>query len=263
MKRLQKLVWIAGLISISITTSASVEVVGSLKHKKQCSPGDVIKGEIKVQNSDDEKQEIRIYQTDLLYNHEDFTMYEEAETHQRSNKAWVKFSPQTAILQGHEVRYIQYEITIPEDDSICGTYWSIIMVEGVNPLDPDLSGELNITTITRYAIQMITEAGDRGEGLLEFLRPTLIQEGQNLQLAVDIVNKGERYISPGVSMELYDEDGISVKKITAAAKGLFPTTSARFRLDLTGLKSNHTYQCLIVAAGKDEDVFGLEYTLYL
>ena len=263
MKRLQQIVWIAVIFSIPFTSIASVEVVGSLKHKHPCTPGDIIKGEIKVQNSDDVQQEIRIYQTDLLYNFEDYTVYDEDESHKRSNRTWVEFSPKTAILQAHEVRYIQYEIRVPEGDSICGTYWSVIMVQGVDPIDPEESGELTIKTVTRYAIQMITETSDRGEGLLEFLKPTLIQEGQKLILAVDIVNKGERYISPNISMELFDEQGNSVKKITASSKGLFPTTSARFRLDLTGLKNEQTYQCLIVAAGKDEDVFGLEYTLYL
>ena len=263
MKRIQQFFWIAAMSSISLTATASVEVVGSLKHKYSCSPGDVLTGEIQIQNSDDTQQEVKIYQTDLLYNFENLTMYDEEESHQRSNRQWIKFSPQTVILQAQEVRYIQFEISVPPKDSICGTYWSILMVEGVTPIDTTNSSDLNITTITRYAIQMITEAADRGEGLLEFMKPILIQEGQNLVLAVDILNKGERYISAGVSLELYDEDGNSVKKINTSAKGLFPTTSARFILDLAGLKSDHTYQCLIVAAGKDEDVFGLEYTLYL
>ncbi|MBT3750612.1 MAG: hypothetical protein HOG34_16650, partial [Bacteroidetes bacterium] len=60
----------------------------------------------------------------------------------------------------------------------------------------------------------------------------------------------------------FDESGVSVKVLKARKKGLFPTTSARFRLDLQDLQSEKTYECLIIAAGDNDDVFGLEYTLF-
>lgn len=262
MKNINLIISLVVMSCFSMSSMASVEVIGSLKHKKTGKKGELLSGEIKLQNSDDTFQEVRVYQTDLLYNYLGYTAYEEDETHARSNRSWIRFSPQSLILQPNEVRYIQYEIAIPAHDSILGTYWSVLMVEGVNPKDPDRSGELNIETITRYAIQMVTETENPGDGLLEFLDPTLIQEGENLFLAIDIENKGDHYISPALSMELFDEQGQVVKTITASRKGLYPTTSVRFTLDLEGLKPEQTYQCLIVAAGEDEDVFGLEYTLY-
>ncbi len=241
---------------------ASIEVVGSLRHIHKGISGDVYKGEIKIQNSDDLDQEVRIYQTDLLYNFEDFTFYDEPVTHNRSNAKWIQYSPKTVIVKGNETIYIQYEVSIPRNDTIKGTYWSILMVEGVLPIDPDQPGQLNINTVTRYAIQIITEIAEKGIGKLEFLEPTLITEGDQLFLAIDIVNTGEHYILPDVSIELFDEAGESVKTIKAPNKGLFPTTSARFRFNLEGIKGEKTYQTLIIAAGQDEDVFGLEYTLY-
>ena len=262
MKSTKLFISLAVCLSLSAGSMASVEGVGSLKHNTSGTRGDVSPGQIKIQNSEDKPQEVRVYQTDLLYNYEGFTEYSEEESHSRSNRSWIQFSPQSLILQPHEVRFIQYEITVPESDSICGTFWSILMVEGVNPKNPEQSGELNIETITRYAIQMVTEITDPGEGQLQFYQPTLIREGDKLYLAVDLLNTGDHYISPEVSMELYDESGQTVQKITASKKGLFPTTSTRFKLDLAGLKADQTYQCLIVAVGEDEDVFGLEYTLY-
>lgn len=99
---------------------------------------------------------------------------------------------------------------------------------------------------------------------LKFIEPTLIKGEDNKKtLAVDIENNGDHYISPELSMELYDEEGNLVKTITAPKKGLYPTTSTRFKLDLEGLPSNKTYKAMIVAAGADNDVFGLEYNLKL
>lgn len=256
-------IFLSLLFLLPLSAYASVEVTGSLKHVQNANPGEVIKGEIKIQNNDLTDQEVKIYQTDFLYNLQENTFYDEPGTNKRSNANWIQFSPKTVILKSKEARNIEYEITVPQVDTLNGTYWSILMVEGVTPIDPTQKGDLNIRTVTRYAVQIITELADRGKGSLKFLEPTLIrEEGNKLYLAVDLMNDGDRYISPEVSIELYDENGTSVKTITASKKGLFPATSTRFKLDLEGVPSKKTYTAMIVAAGQDNDVFGLEYTLY-
>lgn len=243
-------------------SSGSIEVLGSLKHLSRGNPGDTIRGEIKLHNSESTDQEVKIYQTDLLYNFEDYTFYDDPITHERSNAFWIQYSPKTVIVKSDENRFIQYEIIIPDIDTLVGTYWSVLMIEGVNPIEPDQTGELNISTVTRYAIQMVTEINEKGIGELTFLNPTLINEGDKLFLAVDIVNTGQHYISPVVSMELFDESGKSIAIIQSPKKGLYPKTSSRFRLDLKGIENKKTYQGLIIADGNGEDVFGLEYVLY-
>lgn len=251
------------LVSLSFMVEASIEVVGSLKHNKTAVPGEIYRGQIKVQNSGSTPQEVRVYQTDLMYNFEDVVLYEEPVTHERSNAFWIQFSPKTSIIQPQESIYIQYEVRVPSSDSLKGTYWSILMVEGVNPSDPNEQGKLNIATVTRYAVQMITEMTDPGHGELHFLEPSVLTEEKDLLLAIDLVNVGEHYISPEISIEFFDEAGNSVKKISASKKGIYPNTSTRFRVKLEGLASNKTYKTLIIASGNDDDVFGLEYTLYL
>jgi hypothetical protein len=251
------------LLLIPLSTHASVEVMGTLKHLHNVNPGDVIKGSITIQNNDTTDQEVRVYQTDLLYNFQDKTFYDEPGGNKRSNASWIQFSPKSVILKGKEVRNIEYEIKIPKNDSLKGTYWSVLMVEGVTPIDPAQKGNLNIRTVTRYAVQLVTEMGDKGIGDLKFMEPTLIRKDNNrLYLAIDLTNEGDHYIAPEVSIEFYDENGASVKTFTASKKGLYPTTSTRFMLDLDGLPSKKTYKAMIVAAGSDNDVFGLEYTLY-
>ncbi len=256
---------IAALIFMNIltlTSYSSIEVEGSLRHIHKGIPGDTYSGEIKITNNSDIEQEVRIYQTDLLYNYEDFTYYDDPVSHNRSNANWIQYSPKTTVVKGKSTMYIQYEVTIPKSDTLVGTYWSVIMVEGVMPIDPNQPGQVNINTVTRYAVQIVTELDNKGVGDLQFLEPTLITEGDKLFLAIDIENDGQHYIVPDVSIELFNGAGESVKVINAPKKGLFPTTSTRFRFDLEGLKEETTYQTVIVAAGKDEDVFGLEYTLY-
>jgi len=251
------------LVLFTSRAFGSVEVLGSLKQNFTANPGETVKGEIRILNNETTDQEVRIYQTDLLYNLKDQTFYDEPKQHNRSNAQWMQYSPKTVVLKAKESRNIEYEIKIPAVDSLKGTYWSVLMVEGVTPIDPNQSGDLNIRTVTRYAVQIITDMNNKGVGSLKFLEPTLIRtEDKKLFLAIDMINNGDHYISPELTMELYNEKGDLVKTITATKKGLYPTTSTRFRLDLEGLPSKKTYTAMIVAAGPDNDVFGLEYTLY-
>lgn len=263
MKTFRLFTFFSLLLFLSMTAHASVEVMGSLKHSFKGKPGDVMKGEISIQNNDDTDQEVKVYQTDLLYNLEEKTFYDEPGNHKRSNSHWIEFSPKSVILKANEVRLIQYEITVPADETLKGTFWSVIMVEGVVPIDPNQQGDLNIRTVTRYAIQMVTEMTDEGAGSLKFMEPTLVKEANNkLFLAVDLLNNGDHYIAPEISIELFDDAGESAGIITAPKKGLYPTTSTRFKLDLEGIPSKKTYKAMIIAAGQGDDVFGLEYTLY-
>lgn len=249
---------------LPLSTFASVEVIGSLKQVFNSNPGEVVKGQIRIQNNDPVDQEVRIYQTDFLFNSKDQTFYDEPGKNKRSNAGWINYSPKTVVLKSKESRMVDFEITVPKGDSILGSYWSIIMVEGVEPIDPNQGGDLSIRTATRYAVQIVNEINEKGKGLLRFLEPTLVksEDGKKLYLAVDLQNDGEHYISAELSMELYDTNGNMVKKIAVPKKGLYPTTSTRFKLDLEGIPAKKTYSAMIVAAGADDDVFGLEYTLY-
>jgi len=256
------------LFSVLFCTNilASVEVIGSLKHTFTCSPGETVSGQIRIQNSDPIDQEVRIYQTDYLYNYLDQTFYDEPgieNGNKRSNASWIEYSPKTVVLKGKESRNVDFQISVPVSDSIEGTYWSVIMVEGVSPIDPNQTGQLSIRTVTRYAVQIVNELTNKGNGRLTFMEPTLVKGDENsLFLAVDLINEGKHLIAPELNMELYDEEGSLVKTLTLERKGIYPTTSVRFMFNLEGLPSKKTYTAMIVAAGQDDDVFGLEYTLY-
>ena len=250
------------ILLLPFSSKASIEVVGSLRHVHKGVAGDVYKGEIKIQNTGSTDQEIKVYQTDLLYNYKDFTYYNTPVSQKRSNANWIKFSPKTAVVKANSSIYVQYTVTIPHSDTLKGTYWSVLMVEGVSPIQPKQSGQVTINTVIRYAIQIVTELKDRGVGRLEFLKPTLVKEGDQLFLAVDLENTGDHYIAPDVTIKLFDNEGTLVKEISAPRKGIFPTCSTRFRFNLEGIKSGKTYQTVIVAQGEGQDVFGLNYSLY-
>lgn len=252
------------LLLLPFYSNAGFEVLGSLVYKHVVQPGEKFSAEIKVHNTGETDQEIRVYQRDYLFNHEGASFYDEPVSHKRSNSQWIIYSPKTLILKGNETQNIQFEVTAPASDTIRGTYWSILMVEGVSQIDPSARGQLNISTSVRYAVQIVTNIGQTGTGELVFLEPAIVAEGDKMTLDVVLVNTGERAISPEMSMELFDiETGESAGVIKSAKNGLYPTTSSHFRFSLDGIKKGKSYQALIVADGSGEDVFGLEYTFEL
>ena len=244
--------------------NAGFEVVGSLINKYSAQKGETYSAKIKIHNTGDKEQEIRVYQRDYLFNYTGASFYNEPGTHKRSNAAWIQYSPKTIILKGKEMQDVLFEVTVPQNDTLEGTYWSVLMVEGVSQLKPSTKGQLNINTSIRYAIQIITNIGQTGTGALEFQKPGIVTEDDKTFFDVVLLNTGERLISPEVSMELFDAtSGESVKVIKVPKNGMYPTTSTKCRFPLEGIPTRKTYLAIIVADGTGNDVFGLEYTLEL
>lgn len=244
--------------------NAGFEVMGSLIYKYSAQKGETYSTVIKIHNTGESIQEVKIYQRDYLFNHEGASFYNEPGSNNRSNAPWISYSPKTIILQGKETQNVQFEVTVPQSETLRGTYWSLLMAEGVSQLDPNTRGQLNISTSIRYAVQIITNIGLTGTGELEFQQPGLVTEGNQSFFDVILMNTGERLISPDVSMELFDAaTGESVRVIKVPRNGMYPTTSTKCRFQLEGLPVKKTYKAVIVADGSGEDVFGLEYTLEL
>jgi hypothetical protein len=255
------------IILVSLLPSyvnAGVEVLGSIIYKYAAQKGETYSFVIKVHNTGDRDQEVSIYQNDYLFDYTGASFYNEPGTNNRSNASWINYAPKTLLLKGKETQNVLLEITVPEGDTLVGTYWSLLMVEGSRPIDPNAKGQLNIHESIRTAIQIITNIGQTGTGELEFQNPGIVAEGDKLFFDFILLNTGERLISPDVAMELFDaETGESVKVLKAPKNGMYPTTSTKWRFPLEGLPATKTYKAVIVADGSGDDVFGLEYTLEL
>lgn len=249
---------------LPIYASAGFEVMGSMIYKYSAKKGETYSTVIKIHNTGNTDQEVSIYQRDYLYNYEGASFYNEPGSNKRSNAPWIQYSPKTLLLKGKETQNLQFEVTVPQNDTIVGTFWSLLMVEGVSQLDPNKRGQLNINTSIRYAVQVITNLGQTGTGQLEFQKPGIVTEGAKHFFDFVLLNTGERLISPDVSMELFDaESGESVKVFKAPKNGMYPTTSTKWRFPLEGLPTKKKYKAVIVADGSGEDVFGLEYAFEL
>jgi len=251
---------------IPYVAEAGVAVImGGLTHERKAQRGDSYQGVIFIRNPGENRQEVRVYQTDYLFFFDGRSIYGEPGKTPRSNAKWITFSPKRLTILPQGVSRVNYTVNVP-DETLVGTYWSMLMVEGISEGSPQ-SGRpekgtvaLGIRQVMRYGIQMVSHLGNTGARRLKFLKTKLLKEEEKRTLQVDIENIGERWLRPFLWAELYDEKGIFIGRFEGGRMRIYPGTSVRYRVDLTEVPKGK-YKALVVADGGGEDIFGITYTL--
>ncbi len=261
-----KIVYLALVFCFSVlsTTKAGVSIIGGLTHEKKARPGEIYKGSVIVKNNSAEPEEVKVYQTDYQFFFDGNNNYGPPGKSERSNANWLSFNPHRLTIPPNDVSTVNYTAKVPDDPNLVGTYWSMLMVEGITKSSPESSQaekgktKIGITQIVRYGIQMITNIGDTGERNLKFLQTKLLREAEGRFLQVDIENAGQRWLRSSLWVELYDESGGYIGKFDGGGKHTYPGTSVRYKVDLTGVPQG-AYKALVVADCGGDDIFGANY----
>ena len=254
------------LLMIAVAAGANVIIDGSLTHELTVRPGGSYEGEISFRNTESKPQEVRAYQTDYLFYADGRVVYGETGSAPRSSADWITFSPQRVLVPAQGTETVHYRIEVPNDQTLGGTYWSLLMIEGVptSTEAPDDSAETGVQMghRFRYGLQIVTEVGDKGAGQLRFLNARLQIEGELQAMEIDLGNEGDRWMRTAVSVELYGQEGNLVGVFSGERKRLYPSTSASFQIDLSEVAAG-SYQALVIADSGRDDVVGAVYTVLL
>src|SRR6185436_16838252 len=92
--------------------------------------GETYTGRIIISNPTATPQSVRIYKTDYRFKADGTTYYEDAGTTMRSNANWVTLQAERVVVPARGDLTVPYSVKVPSSDSLKGTYWSAIMVEG-------------------------------------------------------------------------------------------------------------------------------------
>jgi hypothetical protein len=247
-------------------TEAGISVGGGLTHETTVRPGASYEGAVTVINTGHEHEAVKIYQTDYRFTCEGDYYYDEPGSNPRSNAHWMDFSPHLVTVPPDGSVDISYTINVPPDEHLIGTYWSILMIEVVGPQSgqsgqpEEGSVHLGIKQIVRYGVQIVSHISDTGERRLDFVDTRILRSGAQRSLEVDLENIGERWLKPLVWVELYSENADFVGRYQAGRLRIFPGTSARYKLDLTGVPGGE-YKALVIADCGADDVFGATYSV--
>lgn len=242
---------------------AGIVILNGLTHNYKVENGQVYKGKIAIENTDSKPQNVKIFLQDFTYHADGSINFTVPHTNDKTNTDWIKLNTNFLTLKAKEKTEVYYEITIPNQVAKPGSYWSVIIVEPVEDIKPNENKDgVNITSIVRYAIQVITDYDS------ENIKPDLKfesvkidkEEGRHIA-KIAIANKGEIYCKPTAAIEIYNrKNGQKIGNFSSQAMGLLPETSKSFHIDISKIPPDK-YNAVIIATDEDENAFALNVEL--
>ena len=252
---------LAIVLMLPLITLAGFTVTSELTHEYDADAGRVINGSIKVQNKGTDPVKIMVYPKDYLFFSDGSNDYADPGTIERSNAPWIRISPSQSTIDGKSELRIDYVINVPDDITLDGSYWSMIMIEEAPNVDLDpKKGELALAMNMRYGVQVITNFGDERTPKIEFLNTELVENEEEKKILLDIENTGKITTRSVVKVEVYDMEGNFVGLFEGDNKRTYPGTSVRLQCDLSQLKKG-IYKAIIMADCGEENIFGANVKL--
>lgn len=242
---------------------AGIVVINGLSHSYKIENGKVYKGKIEIENTGNQSQNVKLFLQDYSYKSDGTINYSTPQTNSKTNASWIKMNTNLVTLKAKQKTEVYYEITVPNNVSEAGTYWSVIMVEPVEEIKPNDKKEgVNITSIIRYAIQVITDLdSEKAKPDLKFEGVKIEKEEGRKILKVAIANKGNLYCKPTVNVEVYNKKtGEKIGNFSSMASGLLPQTSKYYHIDISKI-SPDKYNAVLIATDEEENAFALNVEL--
>jgi len=251
----------APLLAAPQRANAQIAVVGNAVDEHEAGPGQRYVSSITVRNLTAEPQPVRIYQTDYRFSADGTSNFDSAGSVGRSNAAWIKPSASSLMIPPMADVVLNYEVSVPAIDSLRGTYWSAIMVEGQPRLPPQAGrGEIGLGAVFRYAVQVATHLPTAGSRKVRITRQGFRTESGARVFDIVVENTGERAYRPNLWIELYDARGVMRKRIEQQRGLLYPGTSLKQRFSFGALPAG-VYKALVFADTGDETVSAAQYRL--
>jgi hypothetical protein len=243
---------------------AQIAVVGSTVEERAATAGESYVGTVVVRNLTQQDQPVRIYQTDYLFFADGTSHFNDPGTTARSNAPWITPTVRSLLVPPQSEMTVTYTVKVPASDSLKGTYWSAIMVEGApNEANRSSGGrpQVGVGSVMRYAVQVATHIQASGSRKVTFANSKFVANADSTHsFELDVVNGGERGYRPALWIEVYDADG-ALKANARQERGLlYPGTSLR-QVFALGKLAPGTYRAIVFADSGEDAVFASQFTI--
>jgi hypothetical protein len=249
---------------LPISASGQISVRGDAVQERIAGGGTSYEGTISISNAGAEPVDARIFQTDYSFQADGSTGFERAGSTPRSNAVWILLSSSQVVIPAGQTVDVHYRVSVPAAaDSLRGSYWSLIMVEGLPRRSDTPASEprrLTVETTTRYGVQVVTHIGSSGTPKVDFAAVANSAADGARSLNVDLTNVGDRAGRLQLTLEVYAPDGRQIATLRQTRGLVYPGTSIRQRFALGALPAG-SYKALLVADAGGNAVFGAQYTL--
>jgi hypothetical protein len=249
-------------MAIARPAAGQIAVVGSTVEEHTAAPGQTYEGTVQIRNMSGIPQAVRIYQTDYHFFADGTSHFDPAASTPRSNALWVKPSASSIVVPPNSETTLGYSIAVPKIDTLRGTFWSALMVEGAPSAPPAASNkQVGLGAVVRYAVQLATHLPAPGSRKVAFQNQTQRTDSAGHRiLELEVENVGDRGYRPAMWVELYNDAGVLLGRREQQRGLLYPGTSLRQRFDFDVLPAG-TYKAVVFADTGDDAVFATQYKL--
>ena len=243
---------------------AQIAVVGSTIEERVAAPGETYTGTIVVRNLTQQDQPVRIYQTDYMFFADGTSHFDSVGTARRSNGRWITPTVRSLLVAPGSEMTVTYTVKVPANDSLVGSYWSAVMVEGA-PTDAGRPSagrpQVGLGAVMRYAVQVATHIRSGGSRKVAFANSRFLTNADSTQsFEVEVKNDGERAYRPALWIEVYDEQGTLRANARQERGLLYPGTSLKQTFAL-GRLAPGSYRAIVFADSGEDTVFASQFTL--
>lgn len=273
-RRLLFVLWGAAIVvgtARFASASAAVTVSGPSTHEFLVDAGVRRAGYVTLHNVGDEPATVRLFVGDYVFGPEGGTVRDGVGIHARSAAPWIALGDEVVVIGPREDATVAYEIVVPPDLDLRGTFWALLMAESTSApvipsFDPEVgstpSAAVHVRTAVRYAVQVVVHVGDEGGPAPRVEGALLSGDGSDGRwlFAVDVANDGDRWFVPEVWLELYRPDGRFVGEFPGAGRRVFPGARERQTVALPANLAG-AYLAVLLMDGGGGDVFAARFDL--
>jgi len=216
-------------------------------------PGEVYLGSVTVTNEKPEPVTIRLYLGDWAQT-DDGEQYPETGTEPRSLSKWMQVYPTQMTLDPDESEEAYFQVIVPDDPGLSGSYWGIFFVEGEPQPDEDDNPKsekatIGLNIVVRHGVKVYVTIPDTGEKKAEFVAAWTEQPPEGgLDFIATFENQGNTYLRPKVWLELRDLSGATAYSEEYRTLSILPGIRRDYKFELRELNiPPGRYIALIIA----------------
>lgn len=225
-------------VGLAFEAVAGVSVVGSLDRLHVVDAGEVIRGEIEIQNTLDEKALVRVEVRDQWIDGQARAQYLPPGSHSRSLADYIQLMPPEQTIEPRARARVGFEVKLPtlaERPELAGAYWAVLMVrhEAMEPFeDMAKKDQWVIREHFQTAVRITTAVRGQASTALLFQSPVLKllrdpDQSPDPMFSFEAHNKGERLLDVALVGELFSAQGQSLGRTVLGQFKIYPGSHRR------------------------------------
>lgn len=201
---------------------------------------------INIRNTKDYAQSAKLYFEDyIMVNDTTFNFAVSDSSNSFSNAKYCKLNNEVMTLNPHQLKEININI-LPHDKE--GSFWSMFIIENLSKRITNINKDSQMQEAVRYGILIKTHI-NHPEINFDEISITKTNTNNN-NLFITFKNKSKWYYKPNLAIDLFDENGNSIQKITNSVS-LFPSLQREYKYNINNPNSLSKVQ--IILSDKDQE----------